>query len=153
MTSKPRRVAIVGAGPGGLVAARYLLAHGFEPVLFEQSSGLGGQWNQGAAYSGVWPEMFTNTSRVTTRFSDQAWPPGTKMFPRNDEVLAYLERYAGKFGISQHIRFEHAVSRIESAGGEWAVGFSTPAGGAGPGIFFRRRRRRAYVSFSRCAAL
>ncbi len=130
-----RRVAIVGAGPGGLVAARYLLAHGFEPVLFEQSSQLGGQWNQGAAHSGVWPGMFTNTSRVMTRFSDLEWSRATKMFPRNDEVLAYLASYAQKFGISEHIRLEHAVSRIESAVRGWAVSFNTPDGGAETEIF------------------
>jgi cation diffusion facilitator CzcD-associated flavoprotein CzcO len=37
-----RRVAIVGSGPGGLVAARYLKHHGFEPVVFEQDDDIGG---------------------------------------------------------------------------------------------------------------
>ena len=37
-----RRVAIVGSGPGGLVVARYLKHHGFEPVLFEQDDDIGG---------------------------------------------------------------------------------------------------------------
>ena len=36
-----RRVAIVGSGPGGLVAARYLKHHGFEPVVFEQDDDIG----------------------------------------------------------------------------------------------------------------
>ena len=30
-------VAVIGAGPGGLVAARWLLSQGFEPTIFEQS--------------------------------------------------------------------------------------------------------------------
>jgi dimethylaniline monooxygenase (N-oxide forming) len=38
-----RRVAIIGSGPGGLVAARYLKHHGFEPVVFEQDDDIGGQ--------------------------------------------------------------------------------------------------------------
>ena len=129
MTGEPKQVAIIGAGPGGLVAARFLLAHGFEPVLFEQSSHLGGQWNQGAPHSGVWPGMYTNTSRVLSRFSDLEWPPGTMMFPRNEEALAYLERYAEKFGICDRIRLRHRVDRLESAGdGRWAVTHSAADG-------------------------
>src|SRR5690242_21863889 len=65
-----KRVAIVGAGPGGLAAARYLLAHGFEPVLFEQSDDIGGQWNAKGAHSGVWPNMRANSTRVMTYLSD-----------------------------------------------------------------------------------
>ncbi len=62
-------VAVIGAGPGGLVAARWLISQGFEPTLFEQQSELGGQWT-GSDLTGVWPAMYTNTSRVLTAFSD-----------------------------------------------------------------------------------
>ncbi|MCW4356065.1 NAD(P)-binding protein [Hoyosella sp. YIM 151337] len=37
-------VAVICAGPGGIVAARWLLAQGFEPTIFEQGPMLGGQW-------------------------------------------------------------------------------------------------------------
>lgn len=119
------RVAIIGAGPGGIVAARYLLAHGFEPVLFEQSSRLGGQWNQGAPHSGVWPGMRVNTGRVTTQFSDLPWPSGTCMFPSSEEVEAYLERYADQFGVTDRIRLHHRVELIEKTSDGWAVAYSS----------------------------
>ena len=32
-----QKVAVIGAGPAGLVTARYLNSEGFEPVLFEQA--------------------------------------------------------------------------------------------------------------------
>lgn len=135
---RAKAVAIIGAGPGGLVAARFLLAHGFEPVLFEQDSRLGGQWNQGAPHSGVWPEMFTNTNRVLSRFSDLDWPAGTKTFPTNQEALAYLERYAEKFRICERIRFQHRVDLIESAAdGRWAVTFTAADGSVQREIFLR----------------
>lgn len=118
------RVAIIGAGPGGIVAARYLLAHGFNPVLFEQSSRLGGQWNQGAPHSGVWPGMRVNTGRVTTQFSDMPWPDGTCMFPSAEEVEAYLERYADKFGVTERIRLQHRVDLVEKSGDGWSVTYS-----------------------------
>src|SRR5215469_18536750 len=53
-----RRVAIIGSGPGGLVAARYLKHHGFEPVVFEQDDDIGGQWNVRSPHSGVWSLVF-----------------------------------------------------------------------------------------------
>ena len=114
-------VAIVGAGPGGLVAARYLLLHGFEVVVFEQSNRVGGQWNQGAAHSGVWPAMLTNTSRLTTYFSDQPWPQGAPTFPHNAQVREYLEQFAYRFGIAPRIKLGHRVDAIERDGDVWMV--------------------------------
>jgi cation diffusion facilitator CzcD-associated flavoprotein CzcO len=63
-------VAVMGAGPGGLVTARWLRSQGFESTIFEQESELGGQWTGLPGRSGVWPAMYTNTSRVLTAFSD-----------------------------------------------------------------------------------
>lgn len=126
--SSDKQVAIIGAGPGGLVAARYLLLHGFDPVIFEQSSRLGGQWNQGAPHSGVWPAMLTNTSRVTTQFSDLAWPSGTPMFLHNRAVLAYLEKYADLFGITPRIRLRHRVDSVTQDRDGYTVTYATPDG-------------------------
>ena len=39
------RVAIVGAGPSGLVAAKHALQAGFDVAVFEASDDLGGQWH------------------------------------------------------------------------------------------------------------
>ena len=60
-------IAIIGAGPAGLAAAKYLIQHGFNPTIFEQGDSVGGQWSGGAAHSGVWPSMRTNTSRLMTK--------------------------------------------------------------------------------------
>jgi len=107
------RVAIIGSGPGGLVAARYLKHHGFEPVVFEQDDEIGGQWNVRSPHSGVWPSMVTNTSRSLTCFSDLALEPKIPIFPSNKEILAYLKRYARKFDILSQVRFNSRVELIE----------------------------------------
>jgi cation diffusion facilitator CzcD-associated flavoprotein CzcO len=86
-----RRVAIIGSGPGGLVAARYLKHHGFEPVVFEQDEDIGGQWNVRSPHSGVWPSMVTNTSRWLTCFSDLALESEAAIFPSSEEILALLD--------------------------------------------------------------
>lgn len=112
-TASPPKVAIVGSGPGGLAAAKFLKQHGFEPVLFEQNDAIGGQWNARSSHSGVWPSMVTNTSRLLTCFSDLAPDPETPIFPSNREIHAYLERYAARFGIPSRIRYQTRVESIE----------------------------------------
>jgi dimethylaniline monooxygenase (N-oxide forming) len=118
-------VAIIGAGPGGLVAARWLKAHGLEPVLFEAAARPGGQWNPAAPGSATWSGMRTNTSRVVTAFSDLDHAEGTPVYPCQDQVLAYLDRYAERFGLQGSIRCATRVERLEKApGGGWLVGSS-----------------------------
>src|SRR5579859_6738882 len=92
-----RIVAVIGAGPAGLVAARYLKSEGFQPVIFEQSHRIGGQWSGDRRYSGVWPSMRTNTSRVMTAFSDLRHQESSRIYLSNQEVCSYLQYYAEKF--------------------------------------------------------
>src|SRR6201995_1409019 len=108
-----RRVPSIGGGPGGLVEARHLKHHGFEPVIFEQGYQIGGQWNVRSPHSGVWPSMVPNTSRFLTCFSDLAPEPGSPIFPSNQEILAYLKRYAQRFDIDSQIRYRTRVESIE----------------------------------------
>ena len=100
------RVAIVGAGPGGLVMARHALEAGFDVTVFEASDDLGGQWHTSAAHSGIWPGMRTNTSRMMTAFSDARRRRSTSCIPFAEQVQAYLRRYAEAFGVAPPIRFE-----------------------------------------------
>ncbi len=115
------RVAVIGAGPGGLVAARWLLSQGFEPTIFEQSPVLGGQWAGVAGRSGVWPDMHTNTSSVMTAFSDLEPADYYPVFPSNHDVLRYLTRYAEMFGLVSRIRFGTRVERLSRDDTRWRV--------------------------------
>ncbi len=123
-----RDVAIIGAGPAGLAAARYLAAEGFAPVLFEAGAGLGGQWSGDRSRSGVWPSMCTNTSRILTAFSDQPHPPGSPTYPSNVAMREYLRSYAERFSLVPKICFNTPVlSLARSADGRgWVV--TTPSG-------------------------
>jgi thioredoxin reductase len=135
MTAASNQVAIVGGGPSGIVTARWLLAQGFEPIVLEQSDGLGGQWNGHAPHSGVWPSMRTNTSRVMTAFSDLDYPAGTSVFPTNQQVLAYLQRYAEQHDLLPRIRVRSRVQRVERADGGWAVTVMNSDGAASTTVY------------------
>ena len=119
-THGPGRVAVIGAGPGGLVAARWLVAAGFEPTIFEQGPTLGGQWAGQPGSSGVWSTMHTNTSRILTAFSDLDHD-GALSHPPATQILDYLHRYAEKFGLTSHLRLDTRVEYVDRSDTRWLV--------------------------------
>src|SRR3954452_23358783 len=106
------RIAIVGAGPSGIVAAKYALEAGFDVTVFEASGGLGGQWCTTARHSGVWPGMHTNTSRAMTAFSDFPAPAEHPLHPAAEQIHAYLQAYARAFDVIDHVRYETPVGEV-----------------------------------------
>jgi thioredoxin reductase len=108
------RVAVIGAGAGGLTAAKALLEVGLMPVVYEASEDLGGLWvyrpqGDGPAYRA----LRTNTSKQITAFSDFPFPDHLPDFPDRAAVEAYLGRYADAFGLRPLIRFGHTVRSVE----------------------------------------
>ncbi|MCB9351706.1 MAG: NAD(P)-binding protein [Lewinellaceae bacterium] len=134
-TSKTAQtVAIIGAGPAGLVAARWLREVGFRPTLIEEDIDVGGQWRVGGPQSSVWPGMRTNTSRVMTAFSGLPHPPGTPAYPTAEQIGVYLRRYAEHAGVLADARFRTRVDEADPdpAGNGWVVR-ATQADGTVPG--------------------
>jgi dimethylaniline monooxygenase (N-oxide forming) len=116
-------VAVIGAGPGGLVAARWLVSQGFEPTIVERAPMLGGQWTGLDGRSGVWPTMHTNTSRILTAFSDL--DHGTDVvYPSGRDILDYLHRYAQAFDLVSRIRFGTRVEVLSRGDAGWLVSHS-----------------------------
>jgi dimethylaniline monooxygenase (N-oxide forming) len=115
-----KTVAVIGAGPGGLAVARWLVTQGFEPTIFEQSPVLGGQWAGLPDRSGVWPSLHTNSSRVLTAFSDLEHESNL-VYPSNREVLDYLRRYAQTFGLTPRIRYNTRVELVRRDAKGWLV--------------------------------
>jgi len=106
------RIAVVGAGPAGLVAAKHALERGFDVSVFEAQDDLGGQWHTTSPRSGVWPGMRTNTSRWMTAFSDFAAPSDHELHPFAEQIHAYLRSYADAFGVTAHIEFGRRVRAV-----------------------------------------
>src|SRR5215472_5246912 len=107
------RVGVVGAGPGGLVAAKCLLEAGFDVTVFEAEEDLGGQWNTKSPESGVWPGMRTNTSRAMTAFSDFPVPSEHELHPFAEQIHAYLRAYAEAYDVTRCIHFGDRVQSVQ----------------------------------------
>jgi hypothetical protein len=123
-----RGVAVIGAGPAGLAAGRWLVQHGFEPVIFEAAAGIGGQWNGASPACGTWPGMRTNTSRVLTAFSDLPHGPDVALYPTQAQMAAYLGRYARQSGLGPHLRLDTRVAHLRGADDGWLVQAEGAAG-------------------------
>ncbi|KAI9782494.1 MAG: hypothetical protein M1839_004980 [Geoglossum umbratile] len=127
--SRPRRVAIIGGGPSGLVSAKTLLrSHPpgtYEPVIFEASSSIGGMWSceaDGDRPHTVYGRMPTNLSKYTVNFSDFSWesvrdiggPNGgtgdAPIFPKAWQVGRYLAAYSKEYGLESCVRLSCRVS-------------------------------------------
>ena len=118
------RIAVIGAGPGGLCAAKHLLARGIDVTVFETGSQLGGLWvyENDNGRSPAYASLHINSEQAVTSYEDFPFPPGTPLYPRHDQVRAYLEAYAEHFGVTPHIRFRTTVQDVSPAGdGRWAV--------------------------------
>ncbi len=123
MTALPSsaRVAVVGAGPGGLTAAKHALEAGFRVSVFEAGDRIGGQWHAAADHSGIWPGMRTNTSRAMTAFSDFPAPSHLELHPYAEQVRDYLEQYADAFGVTDRVAFGSPVHSVAPEGDGWRV--------------------------------
>ena len=119
------RVAVIGAGASGITSAKCLLEEGIEPVVFEQSSEIGGVWKyaEGAVKGGIaYRSLKTNTSKRMMAFSDFPYPNTAPDFPSRAEVLQYLNDYTDHFGLRKYIAFNSTVERIEPGDeGHWLV--------------------------------
>lgn len=114
-----KKVAIIGAGPAGLVAAKECLEQGLKPVIYETKAELGGLWHP--VTGSTWLGMKTNISKLTSVFTDFPWPNHSNEFPTQQEMFAYLHSYADKYQIKQYIRFNCPVRLLEQNGSQWQI--------------------------------
>ncbi|KAG5113503.1 hypothetical protein JHK82_036772 [Glycine max] len=134
------KVAVIGAGVSGLAAARELRHEGHNVVVLEKSNHVGGMWaydpktdsdplgldpTRETVHSSLYLSLRTNLPRQLMGFSDfpfvknESGDPRT--FPGHEEVLRFLEGFAGEFGINELTQFETEVVKVERKGKEWVV--------------------------------
>jgi len=104
---RPLRVAIIGAGLGGLAAAVKLRQRtAAEFVIFEQSAGIGGTWRDNR-YPGC--EVDIHSHAYSYSFLKYEWP---RTHATQPELLAYAEHVTKVFGLAAHLRLNTRVTSL-----------------------------------------
>ncbi len=122
------RVAIVGAGFGGIGTAARLLDEGIDSfVVFETGEQIGGVWRDN-----VYPGAACDVESHLYELRGTPNPDWSRWFARQPEIWAYLQRVVAERGIGRHLRLAHtvehatwddaaAVWRIETDRGDWTA--------------------------------
>lgn len=131
--SQSPRVAVIGAGPSGISAAKECLQHGLGDhlVVFEKSDQVGGNWvyREDNDHSSVYSTTHIISSKYYSEYEDFPFPAGTPDYPHHSHLKKYFQDYAKHFGVVDKIRFHTEVLKIERmADGKWSIRSRGPNG-------------------------
>jgi len=122
---KAKRVAVIGAGPSGLVAVKELLEQGHRVTCFEKADSLGGVFRFDENDGLVWATCRLTSSGTLTAWSDFPVSAGHEEHMPVDDYVRYLSDYCTAFGVHEHIRYRSRVEKVRRLpGGGWAVSWS-----------------------------
>jgi superfamily II DNA/RNA helicase len=110
-----RRIAVIGAGAAGLCAAKHLLAHGIDVVVYELGTRIGGLWvyENDNGLSGAYQSLHVNSENKVTAYKDFPFPESAPIYPDHTQMAQYLVDYAERFDLRRHIRFSSKVTSVE----------------------------------------
>jgi cation diffusion facilitator CzcD-associated flavoprotein CzcO len=135
--SEHHRIVIVGAGIAGVGLGVRLLEHGVDDfVICERNPSVGGTW-----FEHTYPGCGCDIPTHLYSYSFARNPDWSRLFPRQDEILAYVRETADRHGVTPHVRFncemEHAAWdepagrwRVRTSGGELTADLLVSAIGA-----------------------
>jgi len=112
-SSSPTRqkALVIGAGPSGLVTAKYLLSSTsprYEVTILEASGAIGGTF-----VNKVYDNARLVSSKFITGFSDFRMKEDCPDHPSTTEYVEYLDDYARRFGIMECIKFGCSVVSLK----------------------------------------
>ncbi|XP_031355102.1 LOW QUALITY PROTEIN: dimethylaniline monooxygenase [N-oxide-forming] 3-like [Photinus pyralis] len=127
-----KKVAVVGAGPAGLVVIKYCIANGFECDVYEQKGFLGGTWytdkdgeneEENIIYTTLYKGVKTNIPKEVMMYPDYPYPlKETRSYLSAVEAFNYFKGYADTFNLHPYINYRRCVLNISTnVNDTWSV--------------------------------
>jgi cation diffusion facilitator CzcD-associated flavoprotein CzcO len=110
------RIAIVGAGFGGIAVAHHLRRAGFADLTVFDRGDVGGVWRDNA-----YPGCACDIPAPLYSYSFALNPDWSRRFPPRAEILAYLRRCVEDLGLTPYLRLRTGIAGATWTGTAWRV--------------------------------
>lgn len=122
MPDTKKSVAVIGAGPSGLVAIKELLEECHLPTCFEKFDEVGGVYRFSEDSNGVYESAQLTSSVRVTSFSDFPPPDNARFHFYHKEYFQYLLDYTENFKLRPYIQFGRLVKKMQkNEAGRWEL--------------------------------
>ena len=119
------RIAIIGAGPSGITAAKHCLQAGLTNlVVYDRNREVGGNWvySDDVGHSSVYETAHIISSKTWSQYHDFPMPAHYPDYPSHKLLKDYFQSYARHFGIEPFIQFNTEVKSADKQADEsWAL--------------------------------
>jgi len=116
------KVAIIGAGPSGLVMAKQLKDREIPFAIFERDADLGGVWNINNEHSVMYESAHTISSKFLTQFTEYPMPTDYSDYVSHHKMLSYFKNYAAEYDLKDAIHFNQNIVEVnQTAQGKFAL--------------------------------
>ncbi|MCA6332939.1 MAG: NAD(P)/FAD-dependent oxidoreductase, partial [Phenylobacterium sp.] len=116
-TRRGKRIAVIGAGAGGIASAIRLRERGVsDVVIFEKAGEPGGTWRDN-----TYPGITCDVPSHLYRFSFAPNPDWSHKYSPGPEIQAYMRKVAADYGVEARIRFNSEVLSATWTGGGWEI--------------------------------
>jgi 4-hydroxyacetophenone monooxygenase len=119
------RVAVIGAGLSGLVAAHRAQQAGLDVVVFDKNPAAGGTW-----FENTYPGCRLDTHNYAYAYSFAQKPDWPSFFSTADSIRDYLADFAVDEGIEELVRYSTRVTSLawDASTSTWLVCSTGPEG-------------------------
>jgi cation diffusion facilitator CzcD-associated flavoprotein CzcO len=122
--------AVIGSGMAGILAAIELKKAGFDVIVFEKASTLGGTWRDN-----TYPGLSCDVPAHSYTFSFARNPDWSMQYAPGPEIREYFQHVADQFGVTECIRFNSEVTSLEWTNTHWQLSTSDGYRGDFPYVF------------------
>ncbi|KAF1931160.1 FAD/NAD(P)-binding domain-containing protein [Didymella exigua CBS 183.55] len=128
MIHEETKIAIVGAGPAGMVALKEFRDLGFEVTVFEKKDDVGGvwTWSEDLGSTTALKETRLCNNKYSLTLGDYPYPEDFPWTVSAPELGAHFHAYAKHFDLYRNIRFKKTVTKLtrDHSNNTWQLKFS-----------------------------